>query len=150
MKKACHKYIEIGPMYAKSNLYECEKCTSYVCVYVHTYRDTSIWETIIHGFLIFVHLVLAFVLDYLLRLLFSQQPWRIEIVSSSGTEGRGQDVRMKSIMSPSRVKAGQVHQIPSLKDYGFLKSQFLMYSHVTFCCLFEYVCGEGIVTIFST
>ena len=26
MKKACHKYIKIGPMYAKSNLYECEEC----------------------------------------------------------------------------------------------------------------------------
>ena len=92
MKKACHKYIKIGPMYAKSNLYECEECTFYVCVYVYTYRHTSIWETIIHGFLIFVQLVLAFVLDYLLRLLFSQQLWRIEIVSPSGTEGRGQNI----------------------------------------------------------
>lgn len=66
-----------------------------------------------HGFLIFVHLVIAFVLNYLLRLLFSQQPWRIEIVSPSWTEDRGQNffltVIMKNIISPSTVKARQVH-----------------------------------------
>lgn len=59
-----------------------------LCVCVHTdicINGRQLSMDILH----FVHLVSAFVLDYQ-GCLFNKQPWKVEIVSPSGTEGRGQ------------------------------------------------------------
>ena len=57
-----------------------------LCVYIQTcINGRQLSMDLLH----FVHLVSAFVLDYLSRL-FNKQPWKVEIVSPSGTEGRGQ------------------------------------------------------------
>lgn len=130
-------------MYAKINFYECEECTYCVSVCLCTYRHMYKWKTIIHGYLTFCTSCVSFCFG--LSRLFVQQT-ALEGRNSVSFWDRRQradfffTVRIKSIMPPSRVKAGQVHQQPSLKDYGFLKSGLLVHSNITFCCLFEYVC----------
>ena len=97
-------------MYAKINFYECEECTYCVSVCVHT--DMYKWKTIIHGSLTFCTSCVSFCFGLSFK---AVQQTALEGRNSVSFWDRRQradffcTVRIKSIMPPSRVKAGQVH-----------------------------------------